>query len=357
MARFWALVGLSLVMAGCGDEPPAQAPLPQPVKLYTVNGDGAGQLRHYPGRVVATEGSQLAFRVSGQLVKLPVRAGEQVKKGQLLAALDPADFNNQLADRQAQYDLAESQYQRAISLRERGVISEAQFDELQAKRRQARAALSMARDNVEYTRLKAPYAGTVARTEVENYQFVQAKEPILYLQGDDNIDIEFAVSERFFTNLRKGGEDYQPTVRFEGAPNRTFKASYKEHEASADARTQTYNITLTMANPEGQVVLPGMSVDVAIDLSQIRKAADERLQVPVEAVFKQDGKEGAFVWRYQPQDDIGTVSAVSVTLGQVVGEGVEILDGLSSGDRVVSAGVHHLEEGQTVRELVKERGL
>jgi len=170
--------------------------LPQPVKLYTVNGDGAGQLRHYPGRVVATEGSQLAFRVSGQLVKLPVRAGEQVKKGQLLAALDPADFNNQLADRQAQYDLAESQYQRGISLRERGVISEAQFDELQARRRQARAALSQARDNVEYTRIKAPYEGTVARTEVENYQFVQAKEPILYLQGDDNIDIEFAVSER-----------------------------------------------------------------------------------------------------------------------------------------------------------------
>jgi len=82
MGRFWALVGLSLVMAGCGDEPPAEAPLPQPVKLYTVNGDSAGQLRHYPGRVVATEGSQLAFRVSGQLVKLPVRAGEQVKKGQ-----------------------------------------------------------------------------------------------------------------------------------------------------------------------------------------------------------------------------------------------------------------------------------
>ena len=81
------------------------------------------------------------------------------------------------------------------------MISEAQFDELQAKRRQARAALSQARDNVDYTRLKAPYEGTVARTEVENFQFVQAKEPILYLQGDDNIDIEFAVSERFFTNL------------------------------------------------------------------------------------------------------------------------------------------------------------
>ena len=274
-----------------------------------------------------------------------------------MAALDPADFNNQLADRQAQYDLAESQYQRGISLRERGVISEAQFDELQANRRQARAALSMARDNVAYTRLKAPYAGTVARTEVENYQFVQAKEPILYLQSDDNIDIQFAVSERFFTNLRKDGEDYQPTVRFEGMPNRTFKASYKEHEASADARTQTYNITLTMPNPEGQVVLPGMSVDVAIDLSQIRKASADQLQVPVEAVFRQDGREGAFVWRFEEGQQAGTVTAVAVTLGQVVGDGVEILSGLNTGDRVVSAGVHHLQEGQAVRELVKERGL
>ena len=206
------------------------------------------------------------------------------------SALDPSDFRNQLADRQAQYDLAESQYQRGISLRDRGVISEAQFDEIEAKRRQAQAALSLARDNVNYTRLKAPYGGTVARTEVENYQFVQAKQPILYLQGDKNIDIEFAVSERFLANLKKDGEDYQPELRFEGAPDKVFKASYKEHEASADDRTQTYIITLTMPNPEGILVLPGMSVDVAIDLSKIMRKATAWPQVPVEAVFNPDRK-------------------------------------------------------------------
>ena len=218
MQRFWVTLGLALALWGCSDEPQQDAPMPQPVKLQVVDG-GAGALRHYPGKVVATEGSELAFRVSGQLERFPVRAGEQVKKGQLLAALDPSDFRNQLADRQAQYDLAESQYQRGISLRDRGVISEAQFDEIEAKRRQAQAALSLARDNVNYTRLKAPYGGTVARTEVENYQFVQAKQPILYLQGDKNIDIEFAVSERFLANLKKDGEDYQPELRFEGAPD------------------------------------------------------------------------------------------------------------------------------------------
>ena len=328
--------------------------MPQPVKLQVVDG-GDGALRHYPGKVVATEGSELAFRVSGQLERFPVRAGEQVKKGQLLAALDPSDFRNQLADRQAQYDLAESQYQRGISLRDRGVISEAQFDEIEAKRRQAQAALSLARDNVNYTRLKAPYGGTVARTEVENYQFVQAKQPILYLQGDKNIDIEFAVSERFLANLKKDGEDYQPELRFEGAPDKVFKASYKEHEASADDRTQTYIITLTMPNPEGILVLPGMSVDVAIDLSQIMRKTTAWPQVPVEAVFNPDGKDSAHVWRFNPED--GTVSAVPVTLGQVIGKGVEITAGLETGDKVVGAGVHHLKEGQEVRELVKERGL
>ena len=354
MQRFWVTLGLALALWGCSDEPQQDAPMPQPVKLQVVDG-GDGALRHYPGKVVATEGSELAFRVSGQLERFPVRAGEQVKKGQLLAALDPSDFRNQLADRQAQYDLAESQYQRGISLRDRGVISEAQFDEIEAKRRQAQAALSLARDNVNYTRLKAPYGGTVARTEVENYQFVQAKQPILYLQGDKNIDIEFAVSERFLANLKKDGEDYQPELRFEGAPDKVFKASYKEHEASADDRTQTYIITLTMPNPEGILVLPGMSVDVAIDLSQIMRKDTAWPQVPVEAVFNPDGKDSAHVWRFNPED--GTVSAVPVTLGQVIGNGVEITAGLETGDKVVGAGVHHLKEGQEVRELVKERGL
>lgn len=355
MQRFWAVLGLSLALWGCGDEPQEEAPMAQPVKLFTVDSMTKGRLRHYPGKVVATEGSELAFRVSGQLEKFAVRAGEEVKKGQLLAALDPADFRNQLADRQAQYDLANSQYQRSISLHERGVISESQFDELKARRLQAQAALSLARDNVNYTRLKAPYAGTVARTYVENFQFVQAKEPILYLQGNKDIDIEFAVSERFFTNLREGGEDYQPDVRFEGAPDKVFKASYKEHEASADDRTQTYIITLTMVNPEGIVVLPGMSVDVAIDLTQIMRKASAWPQVPVEAVFNKDGEDGAYVWRFDPQANV--VNAVAVTLGQVVGDGVEITAGLDAGDRIVSAGVHHLKEGQAVRELVKERGL
>ena len=90
MQRFWVTLGLALALWGCSDEPQQDAPMPQPVKLQVVDG-GDGALRHYPGKVVATEGSELAFRVSGQLERFPVRAGEQVKNCLLYTSPSPRD--------------------------------------------------------------------------------------------------------------------------------------------------------------------------------------------------------------------------------------------------------------------------
>ena len=350
----WFALLIPLLLAACSDGPVATETPPPPVKLVAANG-GETAIRHFPGRVVAAEGSQLAFRVSGQLVALPVRSGEQVSQGQLLARLDEADFRNQLNDREAQFELADSNYQRSQGLHERGVISDAQFDELRARRRQAQAALQQSRDNLRYTRLQAPFDGTVARTLVDTHQFVQAQEPILLLQSNDNIDIEFSVPERFIRNIREDGSDYQPEIRFAGISDRVFRASYKEHEASADPRTQTYSITLTMPNPEGIFVLPGMSVSVAVDTRQVMRDSLSHPLVPVEAVFTRDGEEGSFVWRYLP--DQQAVQLTRVTLGEIQGNGIQLLAGIDSGDQVVVAGVHALEDGQSVRPLEKERGL
>ena len=102
-------------------------------------------------------------------------------------------------------------------------------------------------------------------------------------------------------------------------------------------------------------MLPETSVDLAIDLSKIMRKATAWPQGPVEAVLNPDGKDSAHVWRFNPEDS--TVSAVPVTLGQVLGNGVEITAGLETGDQVVGAGVHHLKEGQEARDLVKQRRL
>lgn len=349
----WILGVTALGIVGCSEQKTAPEPRPVFVKLMTV-GEPGTRVRRFPGRVVATRHAELAFRVSGQLVSLPVREGQRVEQGELLAKLDARDFRNQLEQRRADATLATSQYQRGRTLSERGVIADSELDRLTARHQQAQAALSLARDNLSYTRLTAPYDGVVASTEQENHQFVQAREPVLYLQSTETIDVYFAVSERFMRGVLPLDQSFRPTVMFPGLSERRFRAVYREHE-SRPGSAQAYTIVLTLPMPEDVVLLPGMSATVRVSQATPRSAEAAAPTVPVEAVFNDDGDSGARVWRLDP--DNGTVHAQAVTLGEVSSDGVAILEGLSPGDRIVVAGVHRLEEGQAVRELTRERGL
>jgi len=340
-------------LSGCGKTPPEPEARPALVKLATV-GESAGREFQYPGRVVATSRSELAFRVSGQLVELPVHDGQRVEKGALLAQLDPRDFQNQLKERQADADLADKQYQRGKTLAQRGVIAESQFDELRARRDQAQATLNLARDNLSYTRLIAPYDGVVASTEQENHQFVQAREPVVHLQSSDTIDIHFSVPEQFIRATAPFDDAFSAEVVFPGLPEQRFRAAYREHETRPGS-AQAYTVALTLPAPETFRALPGMSVTVLVDPAQLRVGEAPLPRVPVEAVFAQDGQEGARVWRYDP--DSQTVRAQPVELGEISGAGIAIRSGIQAGDRIVVAGVHALQEGQAVREMTRERGL
>ncbi|MCC4309781.1 efflux RND transporter periplasmic adaptor subunit [Alcanivorax marinus] len=342
-----------LALAGCGEPPPREKAGPVPVKLATVDrGEDGG--RSFPGRVMATERSQLAFRVSGELVELPVKDGEQVKKGQLLARLDPRDFQNELDRSQADAELAEKNYRRGQALAERGMIAESELDRLSSRYQQARSAYKLARDNLSYTRLVAPYDGVVASTEQENHQFVQARETVIHLQSSATIDVRFSVPQSFIARAAPLDQSFQAEVIFPALPERRFPAVYREHEARSGA-TQAYFVVVTLPVPEDLSVLPGMSAEVRVGKDQLNGEQRSRLRIPVAAVFNQDGQEGAWVWRLD--QEAGTVHAETVTLGEISGSGVEIVDGLKVGDQVVSAGVHRLEEGQAVRELTRERGL
>ena len=340
-----------LALAGCEEQAAEPESGPVPVKLATVDRSEDGA-RRFPGRVMATERSELAFRVSGQLIELPVKDGERVKKGQLLARLDPRDFQNELDRSGADVELAKKNYQRGQALAERGVIADSELDRLSSRYQQARSAYKLARDNLSYTRILAPYDGVVASTDQENYQFVQAREPVIHLQSSATIDVRFSVPQSFITRAAPLDQTFRAEVIFPALPDRRFPAVYREHEARSGA-TQAYFVVVTLPVPEELAVLPGMSAEVRVGKDHLDQA--QRPRVPIAAVFNQDGSEGAWVWRLDPE--AGTVHAENVTLGPVTGAGVEILDGLQPGDRVVSAGVHRLKEGQAVRELARERGL
>ncbi|MDP2562254.1 efflux RND transporter periplasmic adaptor subunit [Psychrobium sp. 1_MG-2023] len=348
------LVGLS----GCFEqEVVAREPIVPMVKIIDIDGLSQSSERQFPAQVEANNDSHLAFRVSGEVQKFLVKAGNRVEKGQILAQLDPRDYNISVADREARHALALSQFNRTKQLLERELASQSQFDEARASLLVAESNLNSAKTALEYTTLRAPYAGTIAKVFVEKHQNIQAQQVILNLQNFDRVDVSIHLSEKLVATIDKQTK-YQPDVVFDSMPDERFKLTVKEWDAQADPVTRSYKVVFTMALPADKNILPGMSGTVFADLAQVTKQDFSHVVLPVAAVFSASeqpvNSPEKFVWRVA-QDM--TVSRIPVRVGQLTESGVIITDGLEGNELIVGAGVHHLRQGMKVRPWVRERGL
>lgn len=346
-------------LAACS-EAPAQhesAAVVQPVKLYTVGSASSERFRDFPAVIEAAQVAQVAFRVGGEITQFPGQPGVRVKKGDLIAKLDPTDYQLVVDQAQARFELASAQYERTKNLVDEGVISPQQFDEVKANLEVSRANLETAKANLNYTELRAPFAGTIAHVFVENYETVQPQRPIATLQMDEAIDISINVPEQLFARVQRR-TDYQPEVRFTAQPERVYRAQLKEWDSTADPATNTYEVVFTMPTPEDFNVLPGMSASVRVDSLAVSNQPANGVYVPTSAVFSETTESPSAaprVWVYDPASQ--QVSQRTVTTGRVTGDAIEIVAGLETGEQIVVAGVHALHEGQKVRPWVKERGL
>ncbi|WDE03338.1 efflux RND transporter periplasmic adaptor subunit [Thalassomonas viridans] len=351
---------LLLALSGCSEQENTQpqAETIRPVKIFQVANPAAEAFRNFPAEVEANADSKLAFRVSGQIIKFPIKAGNEVTKGQLLAQLDPKDFKLLLDDRQARYELAHSQFERAKLLLEKKLASQADYDEAKANLSVALSSLNSAKTDLEYTSLRAPFSGSVAKVFVENHENIQAKQTILTLQTRDVVDISMQMPENIASRVKKDVQ-YQPTVIFDSHPDQEFLITVKEWDTQADPTTLTYKVVFSLPTPKNFNVLPGMTANIRMDLSKVITDSSSSFLLPVSAVFT--GKDSPVsnktrhVWKYDPQTQ--TVSQANVTVGSIKSEGIEVLTGLEPGDQVVSAGVHFLNEGMKVRPWNREKGL
>ena len=357
--RITVMVLVMVVLAGCSPQAAQQAEpaLVQPVKLYTVRDTSAERIRTFPAVVEAAQVAQLAFRVGGEIIEFPAKAGHEVAQGDIIAKLDPTDYQLVLDQAQARFELAQAQFSRTENLVEQGVISPQQFDEVKSNLDVARANLETARANVRYTELRAPFAGTIAHVFVERYETVQPQRAIATLQMNNAIDVSIQVPEGLFARVQRQ-LDYQPDVIFAAAPEQRYKATLKEWDSTADPATNTYKVVFTLPTPSDLNVLPGMSAVVAVDANAVSQRDLNNLIIPSSALFSpptEGPDQGHFVWVFDPQSE--TVQRRRVEVLALTNDGVEIASGLSAGERIVAAGVHALHNGQQVREWVKERGL
>lgn len=366
MTFLWQRLALAplvfLLPAGCRTE---EAPAQEPVRVVRAMkvADLAGMTsRSFPGRAAATQVVDLAFRVSGPLIALPVQVGDEMKVGDLIARIDPRDFNVTLRNVQAQLNeakaahaLAVEHHARGQAAYDQGALNPVELMRLRETENRAEAtvnameaAVDAARDALTDTDLLAPFSGTIVATYVDNFQNVRADQQVVRLLDKTRIEFVINIPESLIS-LVPHVTDIR--VRFDAFPDLEVPAEIQEIGAEASDTTRTFPVTVIMDQPEGALILPGMAGRVSA--GRPRRGADERLDIviPVTAVFSPGAENRSYVWVIDASTN--TVTRRGVEIGHLISGGYVVEAGLQPGQIIATAGVHFLTEGQEVNPLIQ----
>ncbi|VUD40455.1 Toluene efflux pump periplasmic linker protein TtgA [Thalassocella blandensis] len=319
------------------------------VKTHTVSDGNAVEWREFPGQVAASQTADLGFRISGKLQELLVREGDIVEKDQVIAKLEMTDITIQLNKAEAEYEQIHADFERGKILADKGVISRSDYEKLSVQDSSALANLQAAKQNKEYSSLRAPFKGRIAKRWADNFEEVSAMQKVVTLQDISSINIEVSVPESVMINVQEN-ETPKVVARFDAIPDREFPLQLKEVATQADELTNTFEVTLVMGNIPGYNILPGMSVTVRGE-RQFRTSdnGEDAIFIPAQAVLD-DGKE-RYVYIAEPQegDNLAIVKKQVVSTGKLSSVGLEILSGVKAGDKIVIAGMSKMSDGLRVK--------
>ncbi|MDJ0700367.1 MAG: efflux RND transporter periplasmic adaptor subunit [Woeseiaceae bacterium] len=343
-----------LLLVACSQEVEERAPVIRPVKIQTVASFEGGVSLNYSGAVRAAETADLSFEVPGRIIELPITEGQDVSRGDLVARLDPADFQQSVNQARATYTAAEAEFKRFEELVKTGAVARRQVDVKRRDYEVAAAQLEQARKALADTRLTAPFDGQIGRRLVDNFTNVQAKQAIAVLQDMTGFEVVVTVPEQDWGRARPGltmaerNDLVDATVAMSAVPDRQIPLIVTEVSSVADPVTRTFEVTGRFDPPDDIQVLPGMSASVSVTVPAELSDRVPEIMLPTAAVLADDDGNTT-IWLVDPNSM--QVSRAAVELGEISGAEVEIRSGVKAGDRVAVSGVHALREGMTVREL------
>ena len=340
------LLSLTLVasffLSAC--EEPAQTFVAssRPVKTIIIDAQFTDEIRTFPAEVDAIQKADISFRVNGKIQNIFVKEGDDVIKGQLLAELDPTDFEITLKDRKASYNTAKANYDRAKDLVAKGAISKVDHDNIRAKFHTAKANLASAEQDLIYTKLKANFNGQIAKRYVENFEEVIFSKKIFALEDVSSLKIIVDVPENIMIAVDKERER-KLYAKFDNI-DQQFPLTFREASTKADPSTKTFKVTMQMPAVERFNILPGMTGTVFAEMFPIESNSEKPVSLPVSAVIS-DSKKQATVWVVD--EKTMTVKPKKVTAGLLTGNDIQV-SGLNPGERVVIAGASFLREKMKV---------
>lgn len=343
-------MGLVAALAACSKPEPAPEPI-RAVKVLTVTPSGLQANLEFAGEVRAQTESALGFRVAGKIIQRQAELGQRVKVGQVLAQLDPQDYQlaadaarAQLAAATTNRDLASADYKRYKELKEQNFISGAQLEQrdsalqsAQAQVQQAQAQLSSQGNQAAYTRLVSDVAGVVTAIAAEPGQVVAAGTPVLRVARDGARDVVFVVPEDRVAAVQLGS-----AVEVRVWASRTqLQGKVREIAASADPVTRTFQVKVAIDPAQA----PRLGTTVYVVPQSLSLVGLPVIKLPTSAL-KQEANGATAVWLVDPTSM--TVKSQSVVVATADGNEAVIASGLQPGMLVVSAGVHVLAPGQKV---------
>ncbi len=343
-----------MLLAGCERAPQETPEVVRPVRMITISELRGGDSLNYPGEIQGAQNVNISFEVAGRIIEMPAREGIDVNEGDMLARLDPADYQSALDAAAAKARASKETFDRFAEVFERGAISRQELDTRQRQYEVEQANLAAAQKALDDTVLRAPFTGRIGRTFVDNFTNIQAKQEILLLQDLSEFEVVVNVPEQDWLRAKPGftlaqqTERIRPTVSLSSLPGRSYPARITEVAAAADPVTRTFASRVRFDPPDDVIILPGMSATLTVSVPEGAVDIESRILVPANAVVGgNDG--GSYVWKLS--GDPLTASKAPVTIGQLTGSEAEVLDGLEAGDRIAVSGVQHLTEGMRVREL------
>ena len=325
-----------MMLAGCTEKSRKLEKKNVKVETISVGNTNLGGTKDYVGTIEEKMGSTLSFEIAGNITSIRVEEGDRVSKGQLLATINPTTVKEAHRATLTTLKQAQDAYRRFLPLHQSGTISDMKWVEIGSKLEQAKAAESIARQQLSHSTLTAPFAGVIAAKNVDLGTYVLPGQPVLKLTNVAQVNAKISVPEAEISHLHVGDKVKLTVAALSGA---IFRGTISEKGIDANPISHTYDVKVGITNPQGRL-LPGMVCNAQVQGSA---ATPSHITVPPQSI-ELDVDNSRFVWTVVN----GKAHQQPVTTGDFEGDGIVILSGLKAGDQVIINGQQKVSEGMNV---------
>jgi len=342
------VAGAALFFTGCsGHNEAGKTPDTINVNVIELSGQKGSSTDQiiYSGTLQADKMIDLSFQVSGTINSFPVKAGDYVKKGQLVATVDETTYRNQYNAQLAQAKLAEENYNRILAVFQKGSIAEIKMLEAKSNLDQAASAARATYQNIVHTRLYAPQSGYAGDKKTEAGATANPGEPVLQLLDTRSVNVLVAVPENEINRYQTGDH---ATVTIDAMGNTPLEGRIAEVGVLALNNSANYTVKVKLANP-AQALKPGMLCKVVFSTqaAQSLKAKDtaQQLIIPAQAV-QVDEQGHSYVYTVNPQHK---AQRQLVQTGALYNNGLAIISGLTGNEQLITSGYQKLADQSPVK--------